>query len=127
MGSYGIGPGRVMGTIVEVLADTKGIVWPKEVAPYPVHLVSITSGNKDVAMAADTLYDLLAENGIETLYDDRDLRAGEKLNDADLIGIPTRIIVSEKTMSEGAVEVGNRADGSKVMVRESNIIEHLSE
>jgi len=127
MGSYGIGPGRVMGTVVEVLSDAKGLVWPKEIAPFPVHLVAITSGNKDVVTAADTLYDLLADNGIDVLYDDRDVRAGEKLNDADLIGIPTRIIVSEKTMVEGAVEVSNRRDGSKAMVRESNIIEHLSE
>jgi len=127
MGSYGIGPGRVMGTVVEVLSDAKGLVWPKEIAPFPVHLVAITSGNKDVVTAGRSLYDLLADNGIDVLYDDRDVRAGEKLNDADLIGIPTRIIVSEKTMVEGAVEVSNRRDGSKAMVRESNIIEHLSE
>ena len=125
MGSYGIGPGRLMGTVVEVLADDKGIVWPKEVAPFPVHLISITSGNADVVAEADRLYDLLKETGIEALYDDRDVRAGEKFADADLLGIPTRLVMSEKTMSEGGVEVSLRANGSAILVPESGIVEHL--
>ena len=126
MGSYGIGPGRLMGTIVEVLADAKGIVWPEEVAPYAVHILSITGGNRDVSTEADRLYELLRENGIETLYDDRDIRAGEKFADSDLIGIPKRVIVSEKTMSEGGVEVVLRKDGSTTFVAESDIIGHLA-
>ena len=125
MGSYGIGPGRLMGTIVEVLSDEKGIVWPKEVAPFPVHLISISSGNADVTAEADRLYELLKENGVEALYDDRDARAGEKFADADLIGIPMRIVVSEKTMAEGGVEVSGRQNGSTAIVSENEIIERI--
>lgn len=127
MGSYGIGPGRVMGAVVEVLSDDKGMVWPKEVAPFAAHIVSILSGNKDVIAEADRLYELLKEQDIEPLYDDRDLRAGEKFADADLIGIPTRIIVSEKTLAEGGVEFVSRQTGSTTLVPESGIIEHFTE
>ncbi|MBI4087970.1 prolyl-tRNA synthetase, partial [Candidatus Kaiserbacteria bacterium] len=125
MGSYGIGPGRLMGTIVEVLSDEKGIVWPEEVAPFATHLVSISGGNGDVTAEAERLYELLQEHGIETLYDDRDVRAGEKFADSDLIGIPKRLVVSEKTMAEGGVEVVSRADGSTTMISENDIVEHL--
>lgn len=125
MGCYGIGLGRLMGTIVEALSDEKGIVWPKEVAPYPVHLVSIAGGNAEIAAEADKLYELLQEHDIEALYDDRDVRAGEKFADADLIGIPTRLVISEKTMQQGGVEVLARHTGSATLVPESGIIEHL--
>ena len=127
MGCYGIGPGRLMGTVVEVLSDEKGIVWPKEVAPFPVHMISISGGNNDVVSEADRLHELLKENGIEALYDDRDIRAGEKFADADLIGIPTRIVISEKTMSEGGVEMSSRQNGGTTLVPESSIVEHLNE
>ena len=126
MGSYGIGPGRLMGAVVEVLADAKGIVWPREVAPFDAHLIAITGGNADVAAEADRLYELLKDNGVETLYDDREARAGEKFADADLIGIPKRIVISEKTMSGGGVEVVARSDGATAFVPESGIIEHLA-
>ncbi len=125
MGSYGIGPARLMATIVEVLSDEKGIVWPKEVAPFPVHLISISSGNTDVTAEADRMYELLKDNGVEALYDDRDARAGEKFADADLIGIPMRIVVSEKTMAEGGVEISSRQNGSTSIVSENEIIERL--
>ena len=114
-----------MGTIVEVLSDPKGIVWPKEVSPFPVHMVAISGGNADVVAEADRLYELLRENGIEVLYDDRDARAGEKFADADLIGIPMRIVVSEKTMSEGGVELSERGNGGTVLIPESEIIERI--
>ena len=127
MGSYGIGPGRVMGAIVEVLSDEKGIVWPKEVAPFQAHLVAISGGNKDVIAEADNLHNLLTEHGIETLYDDRNVRAGEKFADSDLIGIPTRLVISEKTIAEGGVEVVSRKTGGTTRVSESAIIEHLIE
>lgn len=127
MGSYGIGPARLMGTIVEVLADAKGIVWPAEVAPFPAHLVAISGGNADVVAEADRMYELLAEHGIESLYDDRDLRAGEKFADADLIGIPTRLVVSEKTMQQGGIEMIARASGSTTLVTDSEVIERLSQ
>ena len=126
MGCYGIGPSRIMGTIVEVLSDSKGIVWPREVAPFHAHLVSISGGNGDVTAEADRLYELLQENGIEVLYDDRDARAGEKFSDAELIGIPKRVVISEKTMSAGGVEVVSRVDGSTTFVSENDIVSHLS-
>lgn len=125
MGSYGIGPARLMAVVVETLSDDKGIVWPKEIAPYAVHLISITGGNPDVQAEADRLYELLTQHGIEVLYDDRDARAGEKFADSDLIGIPTRLVVSEKTMAQGGVEVIARASASSALVPESGIIEHL--
>ena len=125
MGSYGIGPGRLMGTVVEVLSDEKGIVWPKEIAPFQVHMISITGGNNDVVAEADRLYELMKENGIDVLYDDRDARAGEKFADGELLGIPTRIVVSEKTMSEGGVEVSSRQNGGTSLVSESSIVEHI--
>lgn len=125
MGSYGIGPGRLMGTVAEVLSDEKGLVWPKEVAPFPVHIIAISNGNVDVTAEADRLYELLKENGVEALYDDRDARAGEKFADADLIGIPTRIVVSEKTMAEGGVELSGRQNGGTSIVSENEIIERI--
>ncbi len=127
MGSYGIGPTRLMGTLVEVFSDEKGLVWPTAVAPFAAHLVAITGGNGDVSLEADRLYELLSENGIETLYDDRDMRAGEKFADSDLLGIPKRLVVSEKTMAEGGVEVVSRADGSTTFVSENDLIGHLEQ
>lgn len=126
MGSYGIGPARLMATVVETLSDARGIVWPPEIAPFAVHLVSITGGNADIVAEADKLYDLLRESGIDVLYDDRDVRAGEKFADSDLIGIPTRVIISEKTIAEGGVEVVVRASGSSSFVSDSGIVEHLT-
>jgi len=120
MGSYGIGPTRLMGIIVETLADAKGIVWPESVAPYRVHLVSLVPNDGAVVAYADKLYEDLAALGIEALYDDRDARAGEKLADADLIGIPTRIIVGKDTIASGKLEVMNRATGEmKLVTREA--------
>lgn len=126
MGCYGIGLGRVMGTIVELLADEHGIVWPEEVAPFSVHLLSISGGNPDVVAEADRLYNLMRENNVEVLYDDRDVRAGEKFADADLIGLPQRILVSEKTMAAGGIEVSTRGQGATNLIPESGIIEYLA-
>ena len=119
MGSYGIGPARLMGTIVETLSDEKGIVWPKEVAPFQVHLVVVTGDSK---ARAEEIYERLIAENIEVLYDDRDLRAGEKLKDADLIGIPTQIIVGDKTEKgfleprSWFVEVKDRTSGDSRVV-----------
>lgn len=125
MGSYGIGVTRLMGVLVEKFSDEKGIIWPKAVAPFAVHLVSITGGSAVVAAEADRLYDLLRENDIEVLYDDRDARAGEKFSDSDLIGIPTRLIVSERTMAQGGVEMVQRKAGGADFIADSGIIERL--
>lgn len=111
MGCYGIGIGRVMGTIVEVLSDEKGIVWPKEVAPYTIHLIELSQGEGAAREKAKKLYQDLTSKGIEVLYDDRDLRAGEKFADADLIGIPIRVIVGEKNAESELFEIKHRRTG----------------
>ena len=125
VGCYGIGTTRLMGTVVEVLSDDKGIVWPAEVAPFQVHLVAISGGNVEIAKEADRLYELLRDNGIEVLYDDRDVRAGEKFADSDLIGIPVRLVVSEKTMSQGGIERVERASGTTGFLSDSEVVESL--
>ena len=125
-GAYGIGPSRVMGTVVELLADEKGIVWPVSIAPFKVHLVSVlgTNGEK-VRPAAEALYTSLLQKGVEVLYDDRDLRPGEKFADSDLIGIPTRVVVSEKTIAAGKFEVKDRKTGTLSMLSESELSKSL--
>lgn len=125
LASYGIGITRLMGVLVEKFSDEKGIVWPKEVAPFNVHLVSLAGGNADIQKEADRMYEMLTENGIEVLYDDRDARAGEKFADAELIGIPIRLVVSEKTISAGGVEMAERTQGKGVLVAESDILDKL--
>lgn len=125
MGSYGIGLGRLMGTVVEVLSDEKGIIWPKEIAPFAVHLLSLVGNNETVTREADHVYKMLTEHGVEVLYDDRDVRAGEKFADAELIGIPLRVVVSEKTIASGGVEVTPRAKGESTLVPESAIPEYF--
>ncbi len=106
MGSYGIGPSRIMGLIAELFADDKGLVWPEAVAPARVYLVQI---GDDVAEEAQKLYEQLVSKGIETLWDDRDARPGEKFADADLYGIPHRIVVSAKTVADQKVEYKARS------------------
>jgi len=117
MGSYGIGPGRVMGTIVEVHADEKGLVWPESVAPFQVHLIAIFDKAGKVKVEAENLYKKLTDKGVEVLFDDRDTTAGEKFGDSDLIGIPKRIVVSEKTLSNNEVETKDRLTGGIEMVK----------
>jgi prolyl-tRNA synthetase len=107
MGCYGIGTTRLVGTIVEASHDERGIVWPKTVTPYQVHMISI-GANEDVIKESENLYKELIDSGIEVLYDDRSESPGKKFNDADLIGIPLRVIVSEKTLKEKSVEFKER-------------------
>ena len=122
MGSYGIGPARVMGVIVEKYADDKGIVWPKNIAPYLVYLIRL--GEDDaIKQAADELYDELTAAGVLVLYDDRiDTRAGEKFADADLLGIPYRMVISSKTLANNQVEVKERTSVDSQMIERSNVI-----
>ncbi len=127
MGSYGIGLGRLMGTIVEILADDKGLVWPVSVAPFKVHIVELTSTNDKVRDTAEKLYELFNKENIEVLYDDRDTRAGEKFNDSDLIGIPLRIVVSEKGLEKGEFEVKVRKNGEILSLKEKELVKFVSE
>jgi len=125
MGCYGLGLGRLMGTIVELLSDEKGMVWPAAVAPFGVHLVSLVPNDEVVVAYADALHDELRASGVEVLYDDRDLRAGEKLADADLIGIPTRILIGKDTIANGVVEVVDRASGAVKKVTREELLAHM--
>jgi prolyl-tRNA synthetase len=122
-GAYGIGPGRLIGAVVEVLSDEKGIVWPKEIAPFAVHLVEINPKKAPaVAGEAEKLYQELTAAGIETLWDDREATVGEKFADADLIGIPMRLIISEKTVAENVVELKNRASEKSEKIPRKEIL-----
>lgn len=121
MGSYGIGLGRLMGTVVEVLSDGKGIIWPESIAPFRVHVLSF--GKDEEAL---DVYTKLTEAGIEVLLDDRDVSPGEKLADADLLGIPFRVVVSEKTCSEGKVEIKERSQEEMNLVSVEELISSLS-
>jgi prolyl-tRNA synthetase len=125
MGCYGIGLGRVMGTIVEVLSDDKGIVWPESVAPFRVHLISLKSKTGEVEKAAEELYKKLRNENVEVLFDDRDATAGQKLNDADLLGIPYRVVVSEKTLEKGGYEVRHRRTGEEKIVKADHLVDHI--
>lgn len=118
MGSYGIGITRVMGVIVEKFADDKGLVWPKAVAPYQVYLATI--GN--VAEQADALYEELTALGVEVLYDDRDARPGEKFADADLLGIPHRVVLSPKLIEQGSYEYKSRMGEDAQVLTKDDLI-----
>lgn len=125
MGCYGIGPSRLVGVIAELLGDDKGLVWPVSVAPYKVYIAQIGDG-ANVIKAADELYDKLTKAGIETLYDDRDARAGEKFADADLMGIPYRIVVSEKTLTQKKYEFKGRDEKDINYLDINDIINRLT-
>ena len=121
MGSYGIGLGRSMGAIVEIFADEKGIIWPVTVAPYTVHILELGTG-EGVRDFAEELYGTLRDQqDIEVLWDDRSVQPGEKFADADLIGVPLQVIVSERNLSGGEVEIKDRATGKAVLVNEAQV------
>lgn len=125
MGSYGLGPTRLVGTIAEVLSDKDGLVWPSEVAPFGVHLVEISDESGDVRKKSEKIYSMLTDRGIDVLLDDRELRAGEKFKDADLIGIPLRLIVSKKTENEGFYEIKERMGGKISMIKEDSLCDFV--
>jgi prolyl-tRNA synthetase len=113
MGSYGIGPARIVAAAIEQGADQKGIVWPPALAPWAVHVVALGKAGEETEEAADRLYDQLVEAGVETLYDDRDAGPGEKLTDAELLGCPLRVVVGRKALADGQVEAQERRSGSE--------------
>lgn len=129
MGCYGIGMSRLMGSVVEIHHDEKGIIWPKNIAPFQVHLISI--GSRDEAekerilTEAESLYNELKEAGLEVLWDERDTSPGEKFSDADLIGIPVRLVISQKTLAEGSVEWKERHESDARFVTLETIKEEL--
>lgn len=121
MGCYGIGISRVMGSVVEIMADEKGIIWPKEIAPYALHLIVLKGAEKE----AEKIYNELRQDGVEVLFDDRDCAPGEKFADCDLMGIPHRIVVSKKTTEDGVVEVKRRDNDDLSFVKISNVNEYV--
>ncbi|MEO5950408.1 MAG: aminoacyl--tRNA ligase-related protein [Candidatus Saccharimonadales bacterium] len=124
LASYGIGITRVMGVLVEKFADDKGIVWPESVAPFKVYLVRI--GGDEAVSHADALYDELTEKGIEVLYDDRDERPGMKFADAELIGLPHRVTVSDRLISSHEYEYTLRSTGETTILTRDDLIDRIS-
>ena len=128
MGCYGLGPSRLMGAIVEIHHDEKGIIWPESIAPFKVHLLNLTnltnlSGKRQTT--SDKIYNSLQKNNIEVLYDDRqDVSAGEKFADADLIGIPYRAVISEKT--GGKIELKKRNEKKMRLIGEKELMRIIS-
>jgi prolyl-tRNA synthetase len=121
MGCYGIGPSRLVGVIAEILSDDKGLVWPEEVAPFKVHLISLGKDDE-----AEKIYKDLTDAGVEVLFDDRDTRAGEKFADSDLIGIPYRVVVGEKSLQAGGVEIKKRTEEKSEIIPVENLIKILT-
>ena len=116
MGSYGIGTERLLAAVIEANHDENGIVWPKSIAPFQVHIVALQPEREDVGGAAEELYARLREHGIEALYDDREETAGVKFNDADLLGMPLRVTVSPRALEKGALEVKRRTEKESELV-----------
>jgi prolyl-tRNA synthetase len=113
MGSYGIGPARIVAAAIEQRADERGIVWPAALAPWQVQLVSLAKAGDPEREVADDLYAALRESGVEVLYDDRDAGPGEKLTDAELLGCPLRLVVGRRGLAKGVVEASERDGGAE--------------
>lgn len=125
MGSYGIGLGRLMGTVVEVLSDDKGIVWPESIAPYIVHVL-VLGDDEIVIKEANNVYESLSKAGVEVLFDDRtSISPGEKFSDADLLGIPNRVVVSTRSIKEGGIELKKRTEEKGKIVSVDELISLL--
>jgi prolyl-tRNA synthetase len=125
LSSYGIGITRLMGVVAEVFSAESSMVWPKSIAPFDIHLIEIAAGKPGVREKAEEVYKRLGEK-YDVLYDDRDLRAGEKFADADLIGIPYSVVVSEKGIAGGTIEVKNRKTGETENIAIEQIDQVLS-
>jgi prolyl-tRNA synthetase len=127
MGSYGIGPGRIMAASVEQRHDENGIVWPRSIAPYDAHVLALHGSAPEVIEPAVEVADLVASGGFEVLLDDRAQRPGEKFADADLLGVPIRITVGKKTLDDGAVDVRIRATGADDRVPRETVLTWIEE
>jgi prolyl-tRNA synthetase len=126
MGSYGIGPSRLVAAIIEASHDEAGIIWPEAVAPFKVALLNLKQGAAETDAACEQLYRDLTAKGVEVLYDDRDERAGGKFATADLIGVPYQVMVGPRGLAEGKVEVKTRASGAKEMMSPAAALDLLT-
>lgn len=122
MGSYGIGPTRLLGTVVEILSDNKGIVWPESIAPFQAHLLSLGADKE-----ANEWYEKLRSAGIETLFDDREVSAGEKFGDSDLLGMPWRVVVSKRSLEKGGAEMKRRTESESKIVLFDEVLNILKQ
>ena len=127
MGSYGIGVGRLLACVAEEHHDDGGLIWPISVAPYHVHLVSLAKREGPARDASERFYEELTEAGIEVLYDDRSENPGVKFNDADLIGLPVRITVGDRSLKKGVVEVKPRRAESADDVPIEALLDHVQQ
>ncbi len=125
MGCYGLGIGRTVAAAIEQNHDENGIIWPLPLAPFQVLVMALSTKDEQVVEAAGRLYDELVELGVEAFYDDRDERPGVKFKDADLIGIPLRLVIGSKSLAEGNVEISLRRDGEKILVPLENALERV--
>jgi len=123
MGSYGIGPSRLMGVIAEHFSDDKGLVWPEAIAPAKVYLIGI--GSDEAITKADELYKELSDRAIEVIYDDRDLRPGQKFADAELMGIPYRVTISDRLLAENNFELTVRSNGETIILTRDALLDKL--
>jgi prolyl-tRNA synthetase len=125
LGSYGIGITRLVGVIAEHFSDDKGLIWPQNVAPYSVYLANLGE-ESEVKRQADDVYNSLTSAGVKVLYDDRDERPGEKFADADLMGIPNRVVVSQKSLQAGGIELKKRSSVDTTVIPASQLSESLT-
>jgi prolyl-tRNA synthetase len=126
MGSYGIGPSRLVAAIIEASHDDAGIIWPEPVAPYKVALLNLKQGAAETDAACAQLYRDLTAKGVEVLYHDLDERPGAKFATADLIGLPWQLMVGPRSLAEGKVEVKNRATGERELMSLTDAVARLS-
>jgi prolyl-tRNA synthetase len=118
MGSYGIGMERIVACYIEQNHDKDGIIWNKAMAPYPIHLIAVNMNSKDVVVAADRIYTQLSELGFDILFDDRaNITPGYKFKDADLLGMPFQVIVGDKGLKNGQIEIKRRRTGARILVK----------
>ena len=126
MGSYGIGIGRLVASVIEARNDERGPIWPVSIAPWPVSLAAIYSKTDDGAIdaAADALYKNMMANGLDVIFDDRKISAGEKFADIDLLGVPLQFVISPKTLEQDSVEWKIRETGEKGLVKISDTVSY---
>jgi prolyl-tRNA synthetase len=126
MGSYGIGPSRLVGAIIEAFHDEAGIKWPQSVAPFQVMILNLKQGGGDTDGTCEKLYGALAAKGVETLYHDLDERPGAKFATADLIGVPWQVLVGPRSLAEGKVELKRRSDGARELLTPADALARLA-
>ena len=125
MGCYGIGVSRILAAVIEQLYDGKGILWPTSIAPFMVNLVAINMEDLNIASNAEKIYQMLLKEGIEVIFDDRNVRAGVKFKDSDLIGIPIKLIVGKNYTENEELEIELRKDGTKIRMGASEALDFI--